>query len=302
MYHIPVLKEEVLKALSPRPGERFIDATLGFAGHSKAILEAVRLQGGRGEVLGLERDLQVYQLTKEILKKEKVSGLKIVNGSFCSLKDFALKDGFNKVNGVLFDLGFNSWQIEHSGRGFTFQKDEPLDMRYSSNDLLTAETIVNTYSEKDLVKLLKKNSQEKFTKKIVQAIIEKRKVKPIKTTFELVEVIQQAINDSSAFKGLKSKVNPATRTFQALRIEVNQEFAVLKEGLKQAIEVLLPKGKLIVITFHSGEERIVKNFFKDLAKKKVLKIITKNPILPKKKEKGFNPRVRSAKLWVAEKN
>ena len=300
MLHIPVLKEEVIEALNPKLGERFIDATLGFAGHSKAILEAVGLQGGEGEVLGLERDNQVYHLTKDALKKEKIVGLEVINGSFGSLKDLAFTYGFNKVNGILFDLGFSSWHVDSSGRGFTFQKDEPLDMRYSSNDPLTAETIVNTYSEKDLVKLLKKNSQEKFAKKIVKAILLKREVEPIKTTFELVNMIQEALLGGKN-KKLKSKIHPATRTFQALRIEVNQEMIILKQGLEQAIEILASKGRLAVITFHSLEERIVKNFFKDLAKKKVLKIITKNPILPKKKEKGFNPRARSAKLWVAVK-
>ncbi|MDP2951071.1 MAG: 16S rRNA (cytosine(1402)-N(4))-methyltransferase RsmH [bacterium] len=296
--HISVLKEEVVEALNPKPGERFIDATLGFAGHSKAILEAIERQGGGGEVLGIERDEQVYQLTQQALKREKVSGLTAVCCSYSHLKEIALLKGFNKVNGILFDLGFSSWHIDCSGKGFTFQKDEPLDIRYSSNDLLTAEIIVNTYSEKDLIKLLKKNSQEKFAKKIVKAIILKRETEPIKTTFQLVEAIQQAMSD---VKRLKSKINPATRTFQALRIEVNQEFAILKEGLKQAVEVLGPKGKLVIITFHSGEERIVKNFLKEKEKEKVLKIITKNPILPKKVEKNFNPRARSAKLWVAEK-
>jgi 16S rRNA (cytosine1402-N4)-methyltransferase len=196
----------------------------------------------------------------------------------------------------LFDLGFSSWHLEESGRGFSFKQNEPLDMRYNTDlNKLTAKEITNNWTEKEIEKILKKYSQEKFAKRISKKIIEQRELKPIKSTFELIEIIKQSVPSWYQHK----RIHFATKTFQALRIAVNDELNNLKQALPQALEVLEKEGRLIVISFHSLEDRIVKNFLKENSKS--LRILTKKPIRPSRAEIINNPRSRSAKLRAAVK-
>jgi 16S rRNA (cytosine1402-N4)-methyltransferase len=298
--HIPVLQKEVIKYLDPKPNENFIDCTIGEGGHTLAILEKNK---PNGKVLGIEIDPQLYENLKASEIKNR---LILVNDSFVNLKKIVEKYKFKSVNGILFDLGLSSWHLEKSGRGFSFQKNEPLDMRYyvmhfrrSSNlyDKLTAEKILNEWPEKEIEKILKEYGQERFAKKISKKIIEERKAKPIKTTFQLVEIIKKATPIWSHHK----RMHFATRTFQALRIAVNDELENLKKVLPRALEILERNGRLVVISFHSLEDRVVKNFLKENSKKYFLKILTKKPIIPSLEEIKRNPRSRSAKLRAAIK-
>jgi len=273
--------------LDPKPNENFIDCTIDGGGHSAAILER---NGPNGKVLGIDRDEeQIKNLKLKIKNWEK--RIIPICGNFTDLKKIVQEQKFGKVNGILFDLGMSSWHLDKSGRGFTFLKDEPLDMRYNVKipnsqfpipNELTAEKIVNEYPENDIEKILREYGEERFSKKIAKNIIENR---PIKTTLELVKIIKGA------------RVYSFSRIFQALRIAVNQELDSLEKGLKQAEEVLAPNGRLAVISFHSLEDRIVKKFFKNSN----LKILTKKPIIPSKQEIKENLRSRSSKLRVGIK-
>jgi len=287
--HISVLKKEVLEYLNPKPSENFIDATVGQAGHSLSILEQNKPEG---RVLGIELDQEVY---KDLLAKN-IKRLVLVNNSYLNLKEIVEKNKFKNISGILFDLGFSSWHLENSGRGFSFKRNEPLDMRYNALlNKLTAKEIVNKLTAKEIEKILKKYSQEKFAKRISKRIIEQRKLKPIKTTFDLIEIIKQSVPSWYQHK----RIHFATKTFQALRIAVNDELNNLKEVLPQVLEILEKGGRLVVISFHSAEDRIIKNFLKENPKS--LRILTKKPIRPNKSEIINNPRSRSAKLRAAVK-
>ena len=282
--HIPVLQKEVLQYLDPKPNENFIDATIDGGGHTAAILEKIK---PNGKVLGIEIDPEIYQK----LKSKNLDRLVLTNDSYVNLKSILEKNHFRPVNGILFDLGMSSWHLEESGRGFTFMKDEPLDMRYSLENNLTAEKIINNYSQEEIEKILKEYGEERFARRIAKRIIKER---PIKTTLQLVEIIKRVVPG-------RTKINPATRTFQALRIAVNDELNNLRKVLPQTIEVLAPGGKIVIISFHSLEDRIVKNFFREEARKGPLRILTKKPVRPSKEEIKINPRSRSAKLRAAMK-
>ena len=284
--HIPVLQNEVLEYLAPKPNDNFIDCTLNGGGHAKAILEKT---APKGKVLGIEADVELYQK----VKAEAVRRLIPVNDNFINLKEIVRQKKFRQVKGVLFDLGMSSWQLEESGRGFSFLKKEPLDMRYSVLTPLTAEKILNYWSVAEIEKVLREYGEERFSSRIAQRILEERKIRPISNTFQLVEIIRQAVPP----KFQHQKIHLATRTFQALRIQVNDELNNLKNALPQAAEALSKGGRLAVISFHSLEDRIVKNFFKS----QELKILTKKPITPGFKEIKINSRARSAKLRAAEK-
>jgi len=295
--HIPVLQNEVLKYLDPKPNQNFIDATIGEGGHSAAILEK---NAPKGKVLGIELDPELYeklQAAKLKVKNEKLKNrLILVNDSFVNLKEIVKRERFLAVSGILFDLGMSSWHLEESGRGFSFLKNEPLDMRYSPQNPLTAEKIVNYWSKPEMEKILEEYGEERFAKKIAEEIIEARQSKPIKTTSQLVEIIKKAV--LSRYR--HQKIHFATRTFQALRITVNDELNNLEKALPQTLEILKPGGRLVVISFHSLEDRIVKNFYRDSSPEK-LKILTKKPIRPTPEEIKINPRSRSAKLRAAIK-
>lgn len=268
--HIPVLKKEVLEYLDPKPNENFIDCTINGGGHSRLILEKIR---PKGKVLGIELDKEIF----EKLSSLNLDRLMLINDSYVNLKEVVKENNFGPVNGILFDLGMSSWHLEESGRGFSFQKDEPLDMRYNTDQELKAERIINNYSQKEIEKILKEFGEERFAKRIAKRIVENR---PIRTTLELVKVIKQA------------RVHSFSRIFQALRIAVNQELSSLEKALAQVEDVLAPGGRLVVISFHSLEDRIVKNFFKNSK----LKILLKKPLIPSKEEIKENLRSRSSKL------
>jgi len=292
--HIPVLQKEVLEYLDPKPNENFIDCTIGEGGHTLAILEK---NGPKGKVLGIEWDPELYKkLSRSDLDRLKAR-LILVNDNFANLEEIAKSQKFRSVSGILFDIGMSSWHLEESGRGFSFLKEEPLDMRYNPQNPLSAEKIVNYWSALEIEKILEIHGEERFSKQIAKYIISFREVKPIKTTFQLVEIIKKATPDWYH----RRKIHPATKTFQALRIAVNDELNNLEKALPQALNILKPGGRIAVISFHSLEDRIIKNFLKEKAKENILKILTKKPIKPSLEEIKINPRSRSAKLRAAKK-
>jgi len=300
--HIPVLKKEVIDYLDPKPDENFIDATLGNAGHALAILEK---NGPKGKVLGIDQDPEQI---KNLALRQRGKGedeslaliadrLILVNDNFANLKEIAERENMKDVAGIIFDLGMSSWHLEGLGRGFSFLKEEPLDMRYGDNSRLSAEKILNYESYQEIERILREYGEERFSRKIAERIIEIRRVRPIKTTSQLVEIIKEAVPQGYQHQ----KIHYATRTFQAIRIAVNEELENLRKALPQAVEILKCKGKIVLISFHSLEDRIVKNFFRERAKENILTIITKKPVISTKEEIRINPRSRSAKLRAAAK-
>ncbi|MDD4409271.1 MAG: 16S rRNA (cytosine(1402)-N(4))-methyltransferase RsmH [Candidatus Pacebacteria bacterium] len=285
--HIPVLLNEVLEYLSPEKDKNYIDCTLNGGGHTREILKR---NGKNGKVLGIEVDKDIFSK----IKKEKIERLIPINDSYSNLSEIVRANKLDDIDGILFDIGMSSYHIDLSERGFSFLKDEPLMMSYNveKGNNRTAYEIVNSYSEKDLADIIFQYGEERFSRKIAKHIVEKRKIKPISTTFELVRVIDESV--PSGYK--RQKIHFATRTFQALRIEANRELDNFSDALPQALEVLKPGGRLVVITFHSLEDRIAKNFFRDWQKGGLVKILTKKPVLGQEEEIRENPRSRSAKL------
>ena len=289
--HIPVLKDKVIEYLAPKPNEHFIDCTIGQGGHTTAILEKT---GPRGKVLGIDQDSAFLSQLKQTVQKTYKNRLILAEGNFAHITTIAQQEKFKPVHGILFDLGFSSLHIEESKRGFSFAKQEPLDMRYSVSNPLTAEKIVNYWSKADIERILKEYGEEQFSKEIAKALAEQRTRMPIVKTTQLVKIIEEATPNWYHRK----KAHPATKTFQALRIAVNRELENIREALPHAVELVEPNGKIAVISFHSLEDRIVKNFFKTHPS---LSMITKKPITPSLQEQKTNPKARSAKLRVALK-
>lgn len=290
--HLPVLQKEVLQYLDPKENENFIDCTAGNGGHTSAILEK---NGPKGKVLGIDADPEMIKnLISRISNAEQRRRLIPTCGSFADLKEITEKENFKKISGILLDLGMSSWHLEESGRGFTFKGTEPLDMRYNSQNPLTATKILNFWSEPEIEKILREYGEERFARNIAREVIKTRSSSPIENTQQLVRIIQQAV----PINYQKGKYHFATRTFQALRITVNNELENLKKVLPQAVDILMKGGTLTVISFHSLEDRIVKTFFRENPN---LKIITKKPISPNQQEINNNPRSRSGKLRAAEK-
>lgn len=296
MIHISVLSQEVIDALALHPGDNIIDGTLGEAGHACLILSHTAPQGF---LLGLDRDNEQLERAKEQLHpyqgrytliQESFGNLAALLREHQELTDYAWQ-------GILLDLGWSQAQMEVAARGFTFSKDEPLDMRYNTSEKLTAAQIVSTYTEEQLVQLLFIYGQERFARRIARNIVEQRKKEHINRTFQLVDII--TIATPSWYH--HTRIHPATKTFQALRIAVNNEYQELEKGLMQGMEVLAPKGRLVVITFHSGEDRIVKHTFLSFQKNEKGIVLTKKPIIPSKEEIGKNFRARSAKLRIFQK-
>jgi len=290
--HIPVLLKETIGYLDPKENENFIDATLGQAGHSREILKK---NGPSGKVLGIEQDQEILKTTRETLKDlgyEK--RIILVNDNFVNLKKIVERENFLKVKGIIMDLGVSSWHFDESGRGFTFLKDEPLIMTFDGEKSPNAKEIINSWSQEDLEKIFRDFGQERFSKRIAENIVFKRKIQPIETTFELIEIIKKSAPE-------RGRINPATRIFMALRIAVNQELANLESALPQSIDILDKGGKLVVISFHSLEDRLVKNIFKTQEKQGIVKILTKKPVMAGSEELKINQRSRSAKLRVVQK-
>ena len=307
-FHQPVLLEEVIRYLNPKSNQNFIDCTLGDGGHAKVILEKT---GPNGKVLGIDLDKETIKRANKRLSKFK-DRLILVHNNFFNIKQIVYDNRFTKISGILLDVGLSWGELSNKERGFSFLSAGPLDMRFDKSSSLTAHQIVNTYSGKELEKIFKKYGEERFAKRIAMAIVEKRKLQNIRTTFDLVDIIKQAVPKNYLYK----KIHPATRTFQALRIEVNDELNNLKKVWPEAISLLEKGGRIAVISFHSLEDRIVKHYFKELSKgcicppdfpkcvcgrKPEIKLITKKVIRPSADEIKINPLSRSAKLRVAEK-
>jgi len=286
--HITVLLEETIEALAVQPGGRYIDCTLGAGGHALAILE--RSSPG-GQLLGIDADPEAIAAARTRLEAYQ-SSILLVNDNFINLEAIATEHDFSPVHGILFDLGLSSPQLESSGRGFSFKGDEPLDMRLSSSQEVTAADILNTSSEAELTQLIRTLGEERHSRRIARYIVQER---PIETTLQLVGVIERAVGSR------RGRIHPATRTFQALRIAVNRELENLSSALKQATGLLGLGGRLVVISYHSLEDRIVKRFMQQEAKEARLRLVHKKVITPSLAEVHFNPRSRSAKLRAAER-
>ncbi|HQB85174.1 MAG: Ribosomal RNA small subunit methyltransferase H [Parcubacteria group bacterium ADurb.Bin247] len=278
--HVPVLKEEVLRFLDIKPNKNFIDCTAGEGGHTLAILG---LNGPKGRVLAIDRDVRNISLVKEKAKEMGFGNrLVAVNGNYIDIESIVERYNFRDVSGIVFDLGLSSWHIDESGRGFTFTKNEFLDMRYSANNGITAWEIVNYWPEEDIVFILLNYGEENMARKIAKDIVAIRKVKKIDKSNELSEIVYRVTKSRKA----------SARVFQALRIAVNDELENVSTVLPLAFNIIKPGGRLAVISFHSLEDRIVKKFFKDSK----ANILTKKPIIPSVEELKINPRSRSAKL------
>jgi 16S rRNA (cytosine1402-N4)-methyltransferase len=291
LMHTSVLKKEVIEFLNPESNQNFVDATIGEAGHTLSILERIK---PRGKVLGIELTPEIYRGLKKLNKGRLI----LVNDSYVNLKKIIREKGFSSISGILFDLGICSWHLEEGGRGFSFQKDEPLDMRYNKEfSDKTASDIINGWSAADIAGILRNYGQERFAKSIARRITRERKKEYITTTARLVEIIKQGVPPWYRYR----KRHFATKTFQALRIAVNKEMKTLEKVLPQAQEVLEEGGRMVIISFHSLEDRIVKNYFREKSREGTIKILTKKPIVPSREEIINNPRSRSAKLRAAVK-
>lgn len=293
MNHVPVLLKEVIEYLNPRPGDKIIDATFGQGGHAMAILERIKPDG---KLLGIEIDPEVYKKAQE--RFAKVKEIILVNANYADLKRIAQENNFLGASGILFDIGLSSWHLEKSKRGFTFLKDELLDMRFKAvgSEQLKASEIINTFPPQALEKILTDYGEEKLSKAITDAVVQARKIKPITGTFQLIEIIKEAV----PLWYRQGRIHFATKTFQALRIAVNNELENLRLALGQIPEVVKPGGKAAVISFHSLEDRIIKKIFKELKESGLAEILTKKPVRPSLSEITQNPRSRSAKLRVIQ--
>ena len=301
--HQPVLYQEIIHALQPQNGGRYVDGTLGAGGHARGIVEA---SAPDGQLLGLDVDPQALAIARRNLAPYE-SRVHLVQASYTTLSAQLSQLGWNEVDGIVLDLGASSMQFDTPERGFSFMQDAPLDMRFGPGIPQTAANIVNSYTERELADLIYEFGEERDSRKIARAIVNKR---PLHTTRELVAVIEAV----SPRRG--DRVHPATRTFQALRIAVNEELASIESVLPQAVASLKSGGRLAVISFHSLEDRIVKDFFREQSKElvnppyekiyevernAVLKEVNRKPITPSEEETKNNPRARSAKLRIAEK-
>jgi len=301
--HKPVLYQEIIHALQPRSGGRYVDCTLGAGGHARGILEACAPDG---QLLGLDVDPHALALARETLAPYE-GRIHLAQASHSSLSQQLASLGWDAVDGIVLDLGASSMQFDDPARGFSFMQDGPLDMRFGVNATMTAEEIVNTFEQKELADIIFKYGEDRDARRIAKAIVANR---PLHTTGQLVAVIEKV----SPRRG--DRVHPATQTFQALRIAVNDELAAVEKTLPQAVASLTVGGRCAVISFHSLEDRIVKEYFREQSKdlvnppyeriyemerKAVVKLVNKKPITPSDEEVKENPRARSAKLRVVEK-
>ncbi len=289
--HRPVMLEEVLDFLDLRPGETVLDATLGGGGHSKEILK--RITPG-GMLLGFDADPEAVERARGLLK-EFTGSFKLVNTNFRRLGEALDREGVAKVDAALFDIGISSYQMDKAARGFSIRNSGPLDMRMDPGLKISAKDLVNRLCEEELSGIIKDLGEERFYRRIARAIVEHRREKKIETTEELASVISRAVG------GRRGKLDPATRTFQAIRIAVNDELGALKDGLEQIVNRLNAGGRVAVISFHSLEDRIVKNKFKEYSAGGLVRILTKKPVRPTDAEAADNPRSRSGRLRVAER-
>uniref|UniRef100_A0A831YZI3 Ribosomal RNA small subunit methyltransferase H n=1 Tax=candidate division WWE3 bacterium TaxID=2053526 RepID=A0A831YZI3_UNCKA len=291
--HKPVLLEEALDFLKVEKGKRFIDATVGEGGQASAISQR------GGIVLGIDRDPEILKEATSYLSDLGYLGKNVwlAQGNFRDIDQIAKEHGFTEADGILMDLGISSWHLKESGRGFSFQKDEPLDMREDPGLTVTAADLVNGLTKNELEKLFQKFGEEKRAAQLASAIVRARSLKPFRTTGELVEVVEGI----QGIQGHRKKIHPATRIFQALRIAVNDEIENLRSALPRAFKVLKTGGRLVVLSFHSLEDREVKNFFQQMEANRRGAALTKKPFRPSAAEVFRNPQARSVKMRVLEK-
>ena len=303
--HVPVLLDEVIEGLQPQAGGYFVDCTVGLGGHATAILERI---SPTGRLLGIDADPEAIEISRDRLR-DYGEAVTLVNDNFVNLEAICERYHFHPVDGIIFDLGVSSLQLDTAERGFSFHLDAPLNMRFDSGQGLTASDIVNSYPEQELEKLIAKYGEERHSRRIARHIVKNR---PITTTVDLAHLIEQI----SGAPARRSRIHPATRTFMALRIAVNKELQNLESALKQTLNLLRPGGRLAVISYHSLEDRIVKQFMRDAASNclcppgavicrcghvPTLKLISRKVIKPTSLEMESNPRSRSAKLRIAER-
>lgn len=306
MKHYPVLLEEAILGLDLKEDGVYVDATVGYAGHSSKILEKVK----RGFLFAFDQDENAIKFSEERLKNIG-SNFKMIHQNFASMKDALSKENVSLVDGILFDLGVSSPQIDDANRGFSFMKDAPLDMRMDQDRMLSAKEVVNTYSLEELTHIFYTYGEEKLSKVIARKIVDERTKKPIETTMELVSIIESAVGAKYFYKE-----HPERKIFQSIRIEVNGELKVIESVLPDAISMLKKGGRIAVITFHSLEDRVVKGIFKHYSEvnelvrglpeipeeyKPMIRLISKKPILPSAREIDENARSKSAKLRIIER-
>ncbi|MFW6150959.1 MAG: 16S rRNA (cytosine(1402)-N(4))-methyltransferase RsmH [Chloroflexota bacterium] len=287
--HQPVLLHEVVEALHASAGDCIVDCTVGPGGHAEALLEQL---GPSGRLLGIDADPDAIELARRRLSRFGGSAI-LVNRSFVDLSAVCHEYGFHAVDGILFDLGLSSMQVDSPERGFSFQRDAPLDMRFDPSRGLTAADIINTYPEREIARILREYGEERRARRIARSIVRSR---PITSTVRLARLVEQVLGSR------RGRIHPATRTFMALRIAVNQELDSLSSALAQTPDLLAPGGRLVVISYHSLEDRIVKQFMRSQARDSVLQLVSRKVIRPTSLEIESNPRSRSAKLRIAERS
>jgi len=301
--HTPVMLKEAIQSLSIQPGGRYVDCTLGGGGHAAAIMQH---SAPGGQLLGIDADPEAIKVARMKLEAYGSSVL-LVNDNFVNLEAICVKNNFKPVHGILFDLGLSSLQLNGSNRGFSFQSEAPLDMRFNPDQKVTAADIINTYPEAELARIIWEYGEEGYSRRIARCIVKER---PVKTSLELAQIVERALGSR------RGRIHPATKTFQALRIAVNSELEHLELALKQAVNLLGFEGRLVVLSYHSLEDRIVKRFFKQESSDCIcppqamnctcnhtarLRLITKKTITPSAEEVKINPRSRSARLRAAER-
>lgn len=301
--HIPVLLNEVVESIAPKDGGVYVDGTFGAGGYTRAVLDAADCT-----VYAIDRDPDAIREGQKLVDAYK-GRLHLLHGTFGKMAELVRGEGVDFVDGVMLDIGVSSMQIDRAERGFSFQKDGALDMRMSQNGLSAAD-VLNTFGEREIADIIYKYGEERFSRRIAAAVVEQRKTAPFKTTLEFADLIRRTVPHK------REDIDPATRSFQALRIYVNDELGQLESGLSAAHDLLKAGGRMAIVSFHSLEDRIVKTFMQEKSGKTAnpsrympvvekqaatLKTITKKPILPTESETKFNPRARSARLRVAEK-
>ncbi len=286
--HIPVMVKEVIQLLNINKDGIYVDATLGCGGHSIEILKKL---GSKGLLIGFDRDAEAIECARDIIDDERVIFKK---ANFSQIVDVLKELGVEEIDGILFDLGISMLQIKDLSRGFSFNSPETLDMRMDQSLPLRAWDVVNKYPEYKLIQIFKDYGDEPFSKRIAKEIVKQRQKKTIDSCKELADLVKKIIPK-------KGNIHPATQVFQAIRMEVNRELEELKEGLKKAMQVLKKGGRIVVISYHSGEDRIVKTFFREEEKGGNIFILTKKPIFPSLEEITKNPSSRSARLRGGEK-
>ena len=301
--HTPVLKEEVINFLAVKPGKKYIDTTVGGGGHAEAILES------GGEVLGIDFDPQALEIATRRLASACPPDVQahghLAHGNFADLKKIAQRENFYPASGILFDLGISSFQLEDPSRGFSFATDSVLDMRMNTDSQkVTARDLINALNEGELYELFIKLGEEHRARRFSRAICRARRIKPIITGQDLTKIILGTLTGKERYARIPARWagrHPATNVFRALRMAVNDELVTLASALPQALQILEKNGRLVVISFHSLEDRIVKNFMTSKENEGLLMILTRKPVVPKEEEIASNPRARSAKMRVGEK-